>query len=805
MTENLSVESKLAKQEIDYIKIFKIVLSRWYWIVGCIFISFTFFLIKLWYTPPVYSTNASLKFDEKKSEISELLKVSNYYDRTNKVQSETYVIQSEAVLLHAISNLDYKISYFLKGRIRSTETYPQVPYPIEIISQDTSDFNRTVFSISNAVNGGYILTTLVNGKSQEHHYNFDDTLKYPGLVFKIKSSSAPDGSLYTFNFNKKEDFLGRVAGGLSMREAGKGSNVLLLSQTDVNSTFCADILNAIVREYVNFDASQRSLAASQTIEFIEGQLKFLSDQVERTGQALENFKQRKKLVDINTSTQSSLTKITQQEAQKDLLKFEQMAISQLEQQILNNKDKLTLNFNIEGSSGGSLSTLITQLNALNIERDQKLLQFNVNSKPIQQIDEQIIELKKSLIQNAKTAKERNNKTLRYIEAQLDLAQQNLNTLPSAERDFIHLQSDFDINQKVFTYLSEKKLEAQISKAAVIPGSTIVNLAAPGWQISPIPEKFYSSGLLFGLLAGLGIIFLVRVINPYIYDKETVENLTSTPIIGIIRKFPDYIDINNRQILSLEKPKSIFAESVRSVRTNLSFLATEKKSKIICITSEIAGEGKSFVTINLASTLALIEKKVLLIGADLRRSKLHKTFDVDNTNGLSKYLSNQEELSNIILHTDIENLDFIPSGPVPPNPSELLHTDKVRELIKGLTDVYDFILIDTAPVGLVSDSIPLIRQADINLFVIRSGVSKFNAASIPDRISKEYALNNVVVVLNAFSDDTLHSRYYSTNYSSSYSASSYYYSDYSGYAGSGYYTEDDKPKWWQFKRKFFKKF
>jgi capsular exopolysaccharide synthesis family protein len=662
-----------------------------------------------------------------------------------------------------------------------------------------------MFGISN-FGKQFNLTYQADDKVIEHHYNYGDTIKVTGLVFKVKNSfAAVNGSIYNFKFNKKEDFLGRVSSGLGLREAGKGSNVLILTQTDGNSIFCKDILNAIVKEYVHFDSYQRSLAASQTIEFIEDQLNFLANQVEHSGQALERFKQNKKLVDISTSTQASVSKLTQQQSQKDLLRLEQLAIDQLEQQIINNKDKISLNFNIEGQSGSFLSSLISHLNILSTERDKRLKEFNNDSKTIQEIDDQVIEIKKSIIQNAKTARQRNQQTLRYIEKQIEIAQQDLNNLPSAERSFIHLQSDFNINQKVFSYLSEKKLEAQISKAAVIPGSTIVNLAPQGWQISPKSSQFYSSGILFGLLAGLGLIVLVRLLNPYIYDKETVENLTKTPIIGIIRQFPNYIDKENRQILSLEKPKSIFSESVRSVRTNLSFLATEKTRKVICVTSEIAGEGKSFVTINLASTLALIEKRVLLIGADLRRSKLHKTFDVDNSNGLSRYLSNQEKLVDIILKTDIENLDFIPSGPVPPNPSELLHTDKIKELINDLSDAYDFILIDTAPVGLVSDSIPLIRQADINLFVLRSGVSRLSAASIPDRISKEYNLNNVVVVLNAFNDDMLHNRYYSTNYSNSYSSNSYYYSDYSGYAGSGYYVDDEKRKWWQFTNESFSKF
>ena len=217
---------------------------------------------------------------------------------------------------------------------------------------------------------------------------------------------------------------------------------------------------------------------------------------------------------------------------------------------------------------------------------------------------------------------------------------------------------------------------------------------------------------------------------------------------------------------------------------------------------MAGEGKSFVAVNLSSTLSLIGKKVILIGADLRRSKLHKTFKAPNDKGLSTYLSNQSILADIIQHSEQENFDFIISGPVPPNPSELLHSAKMSALINDLKLRYDVIMIDTAPIGLVSDSVPLIRISDINVFVIRSGKSKYYAATIPQRISQEYHLDNTVIVLNAFEEDLLHSRYYTTRFSGeNYGARYYYYSDYSGYESSGYYVDDNEKKWWNIKRWF----
>jgi len=788
----LTSERRVLEQKIDYSKIFKILWSRWYWIAGCIIVALVLGYLYLWYTPSVYSTTGSLKFDEKRSELTDLLSGTGAtFSRNNKLQSEGFVIQSRDVLLNSIGRLDYKVSYLLKGKVRTTDVYPNKPFPIEIISQDSLYFHKGLFDIDQLSNSAFKLSYSIGDKLIEQTYHFGQTISAPGLSFKVKGTSGNNQGNYCFKFNTKEDFLGR-ASTIATKEAAKSANVMQLSINDKNPSFAIDLLNAIMKEYVDYDVRQRGASASQTIDFIERQLTFLYNKVQESGGALEQYKRKNRMIDLGTNTELSISKYTEQESQKQTLKLEELAIDQLEQQIQNNKDRVSLNFNLEGSVGGLLSGLIVNLNGLIVERDKKLAQFNEGAVPVLQLDKQIAEIKQAIINNIRLLRERNQKTQRYIESQIAATQQTLNNIPSAERDFAKLQSEFNINQKVFSYLSEKRLEAQITRAAVVPGANIVDEANQASIISPIPNKVYTNALLLGLITGIALIYFVRVLNPYIYDKETVMSLTSIPIIGVIRKFPGFIDQDNRQALSLQQPKSVFAESVRSVRTNLSFLASEKNSKIVCITSEVAGEGKSFVSVNLASTLALIEKKVILIGADLRRSKLHRTFSVDNKKGLSTFLSNQSDLESMIHKTSLDSLDFIPSGPVPPNPSELLHSTRMKDLLNELSKIYDYVLVDTAPVGLVSDSIPLIRNSDINLFVIRSGSSKFNSATIPDKLSNEYNLNNVVIILNAFGDDMLHGNYYSTSYIGQYAQ--YYYSDYSGYTGSGYYTDEVKSRW-----------
>ena len=484
-----------------------------------------------------------------------------------------------------------------------------------------------------------------------------------------------------------------------------------------------------------------------------------------------------------------------------MLNIQLSLLEQLKQQVREEKDNNRLNFNFDAGGEQSVNTLIAAFNTLLADRTTLLKTYSSNSTPIKDVDRQIAQLKSSIIGTIDQSITNVRQKIGYLDKQIAETDKKIESFPLAERELAKLTRDFEINEKVYSLLSEKKLDAQISKSAIAPGATIVEMAQPNLSpVAPDERSIRRTAIITGLLIGLGMIILIRILNPYIYDKETVESLTTIPIIGVIRKFPHKVEPGSAEILVLSQPKSVFAESIRSVRTNLSFLASEKQSKVICITSEVAGEGKSFVTINLSTTLSLIDKKVILIAADLRRSKSHKVFNVPNDVGLSNYLAHQTEMDNIITNTHLYNLDFIPSGPVPPNPSELLHSTRMKELVDELKNRYDIIMIDTAPIGLVSDSIPLIRLSDINVFVIRSGKSKFYSATIPQRIDHEYNLNNSVIILNAFEEDLLHSRYYTTKFTGeNYGSRYYYYSDYVGYESSGYYVDNNKRKWWDIRR------
>lgn len=802
--EDIKTIKTLPNQEVDYFKIGKILLSRWYWIAGSLFVFILWSYIYLWYTPKTYATSGTMKLEEKKSEITDLANAITTSDRgPSRIQSETSVIQSPTVILAAIKDLNYHISFYIEGRVRTSEVYPEKPLDIQTLQFDSLNFFRDLITFKAIDNASFKLTYKAGAADIVKTYAYNSPVTIGPTTFVIKSTrQVSTNAVYLFKFNIPEDFMGRVRGGLRTSETAKNSNILLLQQTDANPTFAADVLNAIMNEYLLYDRNRKTQSATQMIAFINNQLEYLSGKVKGSEKSILEFKQKNKLMEVSSSAENALAKAKELESQQAILKLQLIAIEQLKEQIDKEKNNVNLNFNSGNGVDPALTALIEKLDGLLNQRYELLKTYNYNSQPIQDINRSILQIKSNALASINTTYTTVKRNLDYLSQQLAVVNQQIAVFPVAERDLIALNRPYEVNEKVLSYLEEKKLSAQISRAGILPGATIIEQAKPNFgPVLPDEHAIHRSAIIFGILTGLGLIILIRLLNPYIYDKETVESLTTIPIIGVIRKFPDKIDEDNSQILAISKPKTMFAESVRSVRTNLNFLSSEKSSKVMCVTSEVAGEGKSFVAVNLSSTLALIDKKVILIGADLRRSKLHKTFKVPNDVGLSTYLSRQSGLDDIIIKTDQDNLHLIVSGPVPPNPSELLHSERMNHLIKSLRERYDVIMIDTAPIGLVSDAIPLIRQSDINMFVIRSGKSKFYAATIPQRVAQEYHLDNTVIVLNAFSEDLLHSRYYTTRFTGENYGSYYYYSDYSGYESSGYYVDNEKSKWWNLRRWF----
>ncbi|MGZ3778832.1 MAG: GumC family protein, partial [Mucilaginibacter sp.] len=564
MQETEPIARKLPNQEIDYFKIAKILLSRWYWIAAsvivCLLISYSY----LWVTPKTYATSATLKIEEKKSEFSDLVGVINANDRgPSKIQSEIFVLQSSTLILSAIKDLDYRVSFYISGRVRTSDVYPQKLLDIHLLKFDSLNFFRDLITFKPVSNNTFDVSYKINGKPAHGVFAYDTPVTIANTSFSIKSpGDIAKSTIFIFKFNIPEDFVGRVRGGLHTSEVIKNSNIISLQETDSNPQFAADVLNAVMKEYLYYDKSQKTQSATNMINFIDNQLLELSNEVRSSEKNIQQYKQNAKIMDVASASEMELGQIKDLESQRSILNIQLIAIDQLRDQIAREKGNVNLNFNLEGTIDQLLSGLIVQLNNRLAEKNTLEKTYNGNSVALKDIDQQILQIKNAALNNIESTRERINKNMAYLDAQVAKVNQKISVLPAAERDLISLKRDFEINDKVYTFLSEKRLDAQISRSAILAGASIIEPAQPNFSpVSPDEHTIHRTALIIGFAIGLGLIILIRILNPYIYDKETIESLTTIPILGVIRKFPDEIDEDNTQILALSRPKSVFAESV----------------------------------------------------------------------------------------------------------------------------------------------------------------------------------------------------------------------------------------------------
>ncbi|MBK8363066.1 MAG: polysaccharide biosynthesis tyrosine autokinase [Bacteroidetes bacterium] len=411
-----------------------------------------------------------------------------------------------------------------------------------------------------------------------------------------------------------------------------------------------------------------------------------------------------------------------------------------------------------------------------LQNKRKSLSYgsSAQSPALKVIDEQIGQTKRSLVESINNLRNLTKTGLQGINSQLSKYENDIRKIPNIERELLAIQRNFTVNENIYVYLLQKKAETGIAKATAVSDNKVLDTATVN-DIPVIPNSKAVAiiTLMLILIVPLLIILLQSYIRNTISNREDIEKMTKTPIIGVV----GHHTTGERLVVST-KPKSSIAEAFRSIRANLMFFGLSDQHKIVLITSSVGGEGKSFSTLNLAAVLSLQSHKVIIVGMDLRKPQLVQDLGVSNDIGVSTYLIGKSSLESVICKTNVPGLDIIPAGPVPPNPAELLAKKETINLMNELREMYDYIIIDTPPVGIVSDAMMLMNLADINIFILRENYSKKDYIKTINTYYTAGQVKNICILLN---DAGNHQRY---GYGYGYSY---------GYHGYGYYDEDSKPK------------
>ncbi|RZJ51127.1 MAG: polysaccharide biosynthesis tyrosine autokinase, partial [Flavobacterium sp.] len=441
---------------------------------------------------------------------------------------------------------------------------------------------------------------------------------------------------------------------------------------------------------------------------------------------------------------------------------------------------------VAGIEDPNIVASVSKLIGLSTQRSE--MAYAVKSDKIfKDFDNQMRAVKDVLLENITTAKSSLLYDLSMINAKIGQAESTVKRLPEEQQQLLKIKRKYDLNDNIYTEFLQKRNEAEIVKASNLSDIHFIDPAKDigGNLIGPKTSVNYVLALFLGTLIPLIFVFIIFFINNSIQNPDDISKLTQIPLIGIIG-----VNKDNINLAVFEKPKSALSESFRTIRSSLQFLYKKQRvsgAKTLMITSSVGGEGKTFCSINIATVFALSEKKTVIIGLDLRKPRLADEFNLTNNVGVVNYLIKQKSLEEITNATQIQNLDVILSGPIPPNPSELILSEAMKELIDELKQKYDYIVLDTPPVGLVSDALELAQYADVTLYIVRQNYTKKDMITLLNNRIKRGELSNASIVLNGYENKAKYGSGYGYGY---------------GAYSNGYHEEEEKPA---FLKSVFNKF
>lgn len=740
------------------------------------------------YTPPVYQTSAILQLGGQ-NQTSSILSTVNIYEDDMAKQIE--LIRSSVFQQRALMQLPLDVSYFTKGRVLNFELYKNAPFRVEAKVKNGSLYGIPV-QVDFVDQEKVVINYEINGKGpQRQEFQSGRNISLPDLDIKVEvinprifqeQQSVFTRNPYFFVLNNPETAISKFSPDIKINVLNAAARTILISHTGTNPQKASDIVNAMAEEFNVFDLEKKAESANNILEFIDRQLDLVFDELAGSEMDLDRFKKENNIDEATITPLPAIhSRIGDYENQIVMLEMEDRIYSEIEKS-LNSDEEIDIYKLIAFLSGsefrGTISNLLQALQEQLMEREKLLYEVTPNSRQIEALDYQIDIQKRMLMESITVLK--NNIRSRIAELKQNIEDFESVLTNRASRynmiEFSRLQRVYSINERFYNQLVEKKAEYSISRAGFVSQSIILERSkTPTKPISPITRNVYLSSLLAALFLGAGIILLKYLFYNEIPSLHDILKYTNSPVLGVIPKYKSEIPQN--QLLVLKKPKSLISESLRSIRTNLQFINNEPGSKLVAVTSTISGEGKTFFAMNLAGILAFSDKKVIVIDLDMRKPKIHLGFNTENVKGVSTILSGIDEIDDCIKPSRVKNLDFITAGPVPPNPSELILTPRMDQLVAYLKSKYDYVIIDNPPVGIVTDGMKSVLMAEYPVYIFKANYSKRIFIQNVNRLVSESNITNLSIVLNAVDRE-----YSSYGYDKGYA-----YGYYGGY-GYGYYEE-----------------
>lgn len=730
MQKQISNRARLdASRQLEIIKLkrfIQVVLRNWHFLLLSMTIAAIGTYLYFKFTIPVYLTTASLLIKEEENrampDADDLFQGFGLHPGAQNLDNQIQIITSWAMISRALDNLSYEYDCYKKGLLRKVSFYPMSP--VQIIPDPNKDIlYNNEFSIY-PIDDFQCKIKIDNG-----FLNKKDTVVHVDKRFDYKSGSynvlidyellEAYGNLKKVYavFRERDRLIGHYRSRLNIQRSSREGSVIILSLEGPNKVKDRMFLEKLTEVFLASNLEKKNHEANRIIEFIDEQLVDVSDSLIITENRLQEFRSRNLIMDVSAQTQQIIDQAVALENERARLTLESNYYEYLTEYLSKeNNEEIPISPSTMDIEDPLLSVLMQELSALQSEY------FSSGAgerNPLQaQFELKIENKKKSIRETLQGIVRANNMAIEENSEQIKNLNDEAARLPVKERQLLGIERKFNLNNVLYTFLLQQRAEAKIQKASNKPDNELIDPARTELNpISPNSLIAFPLALFIGLGIPLLVLFLKFSFNTKINNEDDLKMITDLPVIGYVPHSKlDY------QTVVLNESQSNVAEAFRSIRARMEYFTKNTRNPVILVTSSLPGEGKSFIAMNLASAYSLTGKSTVMLGFDLRLPKLSPDLQVDQNKGISTYLIGKNNINDIISNTDYKNLDIIPAGPVPPNPSELIESDKTKQIISELKKKYDYIIIDSAPIGTISDSYPLASIADATVLVVRNGKS-----------------------------------------------------------------------------------
>jgi len=758
---NMQHSNRRPQQE-DQVDLMAMIRQRYlpYWplFLLSVIIALTIAFVYLRYATPVYYVSSTLLVKDEKTGIDEadILQSLNIGGSKKVIDNEIEIIKSRTLARSVIRNLNLFAEVSVKGKVRDVVAYNTSPVRFKFLEPDS--VKPMVYTILPMVYDAPHQRVILGKRA----YPLYDTVstQWGKMVITPKPGTPIDvrGKTYTVRIAGEKILAGLMQNALKVDPTTKAGTIISLGYSDVVPERGEDILNELVRVYNNASIEDKNRTSSNTMAFVDDRLRIVNQELSQVESQVATFKKQQGIVDISQQSKLFLESVSENDRKLAESNMQLSVLDSMENYVAGRKDGESTVPATLGLSDPVLLELVSKLSETEMQLERLRKTTGENSPLLESLRRQEAQLKPSILQNIRSLRANTMAGKARLEVENSRYNGILSGVPEKEKAFVEVSRQQEIKNNIYTFLLQKREETAVASAAAVSDSRIVDAAeALGAPVSPKKPLVLAIAVFVGLAFIAALITLRDMMKREVTSRAEIEKATQAPILAEILQ-----DVNKQPIVIAEGKRSYVAEQFRTLRTALSYIGLNNLNgslngngtngsshrKTLLVTSSISGEGKSFVSVNLATSLSLVKKKVALLEFDLRKPQISKMLGVSREPGISNYLVGQAEIASILQPVPgNEYLFILPAGAIPPNPTELILNGQLEKLITNLKARFDYVIIDTAPVGLVTDARLLASYTDATLYVIRHQITPKLYLKMVNELYQSKELGNLNIVFN----------------------------------------------------------